>query len=292
MSVTVRFAPSPTGRIHAGNIRTALLNWMFAQQREGRFLFRLDDTDSERSTEEFADGIREDLTWLGLAWDLEVKQSDRFALYDAAVEKLKAAGRLYPAYETQEELELKRKRQLARGRPPVYDRSALKLTESDKAKLDAEGRKPHWRFKLETRDVVWNDLIRGEQHVDAASLSDPVLVRADGTYLYTLPSVVDDIDLGVTHVVRGEDHVANTAPADSAVRGARRRASGLWPSQPARRRRGTGAVEARPLDLRSGHARGGPRAARGGELCRNHRHLRHDRAASEPAGARGALRLR
>jgi glutamyl-tRNA synthetase len=212
MSVTVRFAPSPTGRIHAGNIRTALLNWMFAKQREGRFILRLDDTDRERSTEEFARGIREDLTWLGLAWDDEVKQSERFALYDAAVEKLKASGRLYPAYETQEELELKRKRQLARGKPPVYDRAALKLSEADRAKLEAEGRKPHWRFKLETRDVAWNDLIRGEQHVDAASLSDPVLVRADGTYLYTLPSVVDDIDLGITHVVRGEDHVANTAP--------------------------------------------------------------------------------
>ena len=212
MSVTVRFAPSPTGRLHAGNIRTALLNWMFAQQRGGRLLLRLDDTDRERSTEEFADGIREDLTWLGLAWDREVKQSDRFAIYDAAVEKLKASGRLYPAYETQDELELKRKRQLARGRPPVYDRAALKLTDADREKLEAAGQTPHWRFKLETRDVVWNDLIRGEQHVDAASLSDPVLVRADGTYLYTLPSVVDDIDLGITHVVRGEDHVANTAP--------------------------------------------------------------------------------
>jgi glutamyl-tRNA synthetase len=139
MSVTVRFAPSPTGRIHAGNIRTALLNWMFAQQREGRFVFRLDDTDRERSTEEFAQGIREDLTWLGLAWDLEVRQSDRFALYDEAVEKLRAGGRLYPAYETQEELELKRKRQLARGRPPVYDRAALKLTYADRAKLESEG---------------------------------------------------------------------------------------------------------------------------------------------------------
>jgi glutamyl-tRNA synthetase len=212
MSVTVRFAPSPTGRIHAGNIRTALLNWMFAQQRGGRFLLRLDDTDRERSTEEFANGIREDLTWLALGWNHEVKQSDRFALYDAAVEKLKASGRLYPAYETQEELELKRRRQLARGKPPVYDRAALKLSDADREKLEAEGRSPHWRFKLETRDLVWNDLIRGEQHVDAASLSDPVLVRADGTYLYTLPSVIDDIDLGITHVVRGEDHVANTAP--------------------------------------------------------------------------------
>ena len=212
MGFTVRFAPSPTGRLHAGNIRTALLNWMFARQKEGRLLLRLDDTDAERSTEEFAAGIREDLAWLGLDWANEVKQSERFPLYTAAVEKLKASGRLYPAYETPEELELKRKRQLARGKPPVYDRAALKLTDADRAKLEAEGRKPHWRFKLETRDVVWNDLVRGEQHVDAASLSDPVLVRADGTYLYTLPSVVDDIDLGITHVIRGEDHVANTAP--------------------------------------------------------------------------------
>jgi glutamyl-tRNA synthetase len=185
---------------------------MFARQKEGRLLLRLDDTDAERSTEEFAAGIREDLAWLGLDWASEVKQSERFPLYAAAVEKLKASGRLYPAYETPEELELKRKRQLARGKPPVYDRAALKLTDADRAKLEAEGRKPHWRFTLETRDVVWNDLVRGEQHVDAASLSDPVLVRADGTYLYTLPSVVDDIDLGITHVIRGEDHVANTAP--------------------------------------------------------------------------------
>ena len=212
MAVTVRFAPSPTGRLHAGNIRTALLNWIFARKEGGRLLLRLDDTDAERSTEEFAQGIREDLSWLGLDWASEVKQSERSPLYAAAVERLKAAGRLYPAYETQEELELKRKRQLARGRPPVYDRSALKLTDAERAKLEADGHKPHWRFLLEGRDVVWNDLVRGEQHVDAASLSDPVLVRADGTYLYTLPSVVDDIDLGVTHVIRGEDHVANTAP--------------------------------------------------------------------------------
>lgn len=212
MSVTVRFAPSPTGRLHAGNVRTALINWMFARQRGGRFILRLDDTDEERSTEEFAQGIREDLAWLGLHWAEEVRQSERFALYAAAVEKLKGAGRLYPAYEAPEELELKRKRQLARGKPPVYDRSALKLTEAERARLELEGRRPHWRFLLEPRHVVWNDLVRGEQHVDAASLSDPVLVRADGTYLYTLPSVVDDIALGITHVIRGEDHVANTAP--------------------------------------------------------------------------------
>jgi glutamyl-tRNA synthetase len=212
MSVTVRFAPSPTGRLHAGNIRTALFNYLFARKAGGSLILRFDDTDQERSTEEFARGIREDLAWLGLGWREEVRQSDRFDRYAEAVAKLKASGRLYPAYETQEELEVKRKRQLARGRPPVYDRAALQLTAEEKAKLEAEGRKPHWRFKLEQRDVVWDDLVRGRQHVDAVSLSDPVLVRADGTYLYTLPSVVDDIELGVTHVIRGEDHVTNTAP--------------------------------------------------------------------------------
>jgi glutamyl-tRNA synthetase len=212
MSVRVRFAPSPTGRLHAGNIRTALFNFLFARKAGGELILRLDDTDIERSTREFARGIEEDLRWLGFEWTKQVRQSDRFDRYAEAVAKLKASGRLYPAYETQEELELKRKRQLARGRPPVYDRAALKLTAEDKAKLEAEGRKPHWRFLLEQRDVVWDDLVRGRQHVDAASLSDPVLVREDGTYLYTLPSVVDDIDLGISHVIRGEDHVANTAP--------------------------------------------------------------------------------
>jgi glutamyl-tRNA synthetase len=212
MGVAVRFAPSPTGRLHAGNIRTALFNYLYARKVGGRLILRLDDTDTERSTEEFARGIEEDLHWLGIEWSEQVRQSDRFGLYDAAVEKLKTSGRLYPAYETPEELELKRKRQLARGRPPVYDRAALKLTDEERGKLEAEGRKPHWRFLLEQRDVVWNDLVRGTQHVDATSLSDPVLVRADGTYLYTLPSVADDIDLGITHVIRGEDHVANTAP--------------------------------------------------------------------------------
>ncbi len=212
MPVTVRFAPSPTGRLHAGNIRTALLNFLFARKQGGTFILRLDDTDTLRSTAEFARGIEEDLAWLGIVWAEEFRQSNRFERYADAVESLEAAGRLYPAYETPEELDLKRKRQLARGKPPVYDRAALQLTPDDWARLEAEGRKPHWRFKLETRDVVWDDLVRGEQHVDAASLSDPVLVRADGTYLYTLPSVVDDIDLGMTHVIRGEDHVANTAP--------------------------------------------------------------------------------
>ena len=212
MSVKVRFAPSPTGRLHAGNIRTALINWAFARKMGGDFLLRLDDTDSERSTQAFAKGIEEDLSWLGLDWARLVRQSDRFERYAQAVERLKATGWLYPTYETPEELELRRKRQLARGKPPIYDRAALKLTDEERGRLESEGHKPHWRFKLESRDVAWDDLVRGRQHVDAASLSDPVLVREDGTYLYTLPSVVDDIDLGITHVIRGEDHVANTAP--------------------------------------------------------------------------------
>jgi len=212
MSITVRFAPSPTGRLHAGNIRTALINALFAREQGGDFILRLDDTDRERSTEEFARGIEEDLAWLGLAWSARMRQSDRIALYEGAVEQLKALGRLYPAYETSEELDLKRKRQLARGKPPVYDRAALALSDAEKASFEEEGRTPHWRFLLEARDVVWDDLVRGEQHVDAGSLSDPVLIRADGTFLYTLPSVVDDIDMGITHVIRGEDHVANTAP--------------------------------------------------------------------------------
>lgn len=173
-------------------------------------MLRLDDTDQERSTKEFEEGIKQDLRWLGLEWDLEAKQSDRFKEYDAAAKKLKDAGLLYPCYETADELDRKRKRQLARGKPPVYDRAGLNLDDDERAKLEAEGRKPHWRFKLEPRQVVWNDLVRGEQKVDASSLSDPVLIRADGTYLYTLPSVVDDIDFNITHIIRGEDHVANS----------------------------------------------------------------------------------
>ncbi len=210
MTTIVRFAPSPTGRLHIGNIRPALINWLYARKNNGKYMLRLDDTDQERSTEEFAEQIKQDLTWLGLTWDLEAKQSDRFAEYDAATEKLKKMGRLYACYETADELERKRKRQLSAGRPPVYDRKGLKLTDEEKAKFEAEGRKPHWRFLLEERTVEWKDLVRGDQKVDAASLSDPVLIRADGTYLYTLPSVVDDIDFGITHIIRGEDHVANS----------------------------------------------------------------------------------
>ncbi len=211
MSVTVRFAPSPTGRIHIGNARTAILNWLFARKAGGRFILRYDDTDLDRSTREFADGIADDLAWLGLSPDAVYRQSERFALYDAAADKLRADGRLYACYETAEELDYKRKRQLARHQPPVYDRTGLTLSDEDRARLEAEGRKAHWRFKLDQREVVWTDLVRGETRIDTASLSDPVLVREDGSYLYTLPSVVDDIEMGITHVIRGEDHVTNAA---------------------------------------------------------------------------------
>ena len=210
MKPVVRFAPSPTGRIHIGNLRPALLNWLFARREGGTFLLRFDDTDQERSRDEYIEGIREDLRWLGLDWDIEARQSERFALYAAAVETLKAAGRLYACYETPEELDRRRKRQLAQGLPPVYDRASLKLTPEQHGEFEAEGRAPHWRFLLEDRTVAWDDLIRGAQTIAASSLSDPVLVRADGTYLYTFTSVVDDIEFGITHVIRGEDHVANT----------------------------------------------------------------------------------
>lgn len=207
----LRFAPSPTGLIHIGNARTALLNALIARREGGTFVLRLDDTDRERSREEYATAIVEDLAWLGIAPDERVRQSDRIGLYDDAAARLREAGRLYACYETADELERKRKRQLARGLPPIYDRAALALTPDERAALEAEGRRPHWRFRLEPREVVWSDLVRGEVRVDCASLSDPVLVREDGSYLYTLPSVVDDVELGITHVVRGEDHVTNTA---------------------------------------------------------------------------------
>lgn len=207
----VRFAPSPTGHIHIGNARTAFFNFLFAKRNGGSFVLRFDDTDLERSREEYAQGIEADLRWMGIDPDLILRQSQRFALYDAAAQKLKDMGRLYPCYETAEELDRRRKRQIARGVPPVYDRAALNLTPEERAALEAQGRKAHWRFKLEERTMHWTDLVRGESRIEAASLSDPVLIREDGTYLYTLPSVVDDIDLGITHVIRGEDHVTNTA---------------------------------------------------------------------------------
>ena len=209
MSVVTRFAPSPTGYLHVGNLRTAVLNWLVARKAGGTFILRIDDTDRERSSDVYADQIRRDLEWLGLAWDREEMQSARFDRYNAAADQLREANRLYECFETPLELDLKRKAQLASGRPPVYDRTALTLTNADKAKL-REDRNPHWRFMLDREEIRFDDLIRGEQKVDAASLSDPVLFRADGQLLYTLASVVDDAEMGVTHVVRGADHVTNT----------------------------------------------------------------------------------
>lgn len=212
MSVITRFAPSPTGRLHIGNIRTALHNWMWARKRGGSFRLRIDDTDAERSREEHVAAIRADLHWLGLHFADEVRQSDRFDLYQRRFDELVAAGRVYRAYETQEALELRRKVLLGRGLPPIYDRAALALSDADRAELEAAGVAPHWRFKLDTHaPIEWTDLIRGPQKFDPGTMSDPVIRRADGSWLYLLPSVIDDIDMGVTHVVRGEDHVSNTA---------------------------------------------------------------------------------
>jgi glutamyl-tRNA synthetase len=211
MTVRLRFAPSPTGYLHVGNVRTALVNFLYARQQGGIFVLRMDDTDAERSTDAYARAIEEDLRWLDLHWDTSMHQSHRQEAYDAAVARLKESGLLYPCYETPQELELRRKVLLSRGLPPVYERGALELTDTDRAKLEAEGRRPHWRFRLSGRKVTWQDGVRGEVSFDTASLSDPVLVREDGSLLYTLPSCVDDIDLHITHVFRGEDHVANTA---------------------------------------------------------------------------------
>jgi glutamyl-tRNA synthetase len=211
MTVVTRFAPSPTGRLHVGNIRTALHNWLWARKQGGRFLLRIDDTDRERSEEAYVAAIRDDLAWLGLDHDAVCRQSERFGIYEAALARLYASGRAYPAYETAQELDLKRKIQLGRGKPPVYDRAALALTDAERAVLEAEGRRPHWRFRLDHgAPIEWHDLIRGPQQLDPALLSDPVIRREDGSWLYMLPSAVDDVEMGVTHVVRGEDHVTNT----------------------------------------------------------------------------------
>ena len=211
MSIRTRFAPSPTGLLHVGNARAALFCFLFAKKNGGQFLLRLDDTDTERSTQDFADAIRAELDWLGLVWDETARQSERFDQYVAVFETLVAQGHVYACYETPDELERKRKRQLSRGKPPVYDRAGLGLSVDEKATLEAEGRAPHWRFKLSGNQVGWYDLVRGEQKIDTSSLSDPVIRRADGTWLYTLPSVVDDLDMYTSHVIRGEDHVTNTA---------------------------------------------------------------------------------
>ncbi|HXS48524.1 MAG TPA: glutamate--tRNA ligase [Sphingomicrobium sp.] len=205
MSVVTRFAPSPTGRLHVGNIRTALHNFLFARKNRGTFILRIDDTDRERSTDEFDLAIRDDLEWLGLAPDKLVRQSERFDIYEREFEKLKSAGRVYACYETPEELELRRKVLLGRGLPPVYERKPADAPAP-------KGRAPHWRFRLDhDSPIAWNDLIRGDQKFDPRLLSDPVVRREDGSWLYLLPSVIDDVDLGITHVVRGEDHVSNSA---------------------------------------------------------------------------------
>lgn len=211
MSVKVRFAPSPTGYLHAGNVRTAVVTWLFARKLDGHFLLRIDDTDTERSKPEYEEDIESALMWLGIDWDEKTRQRDRMDRYDELIEKLKADGRLYACYETPEELALKRKALLSRGLPPIYDRAALELTDDEKAAFEAEGRKPHWRFKLEHTPIEWNDHVRGEVKFDGTSLADPVLIREDGRPLYHLCSVIDDMDYDITHVVRGEDHVSNTA---------------------------------------------------------------------------------
>jgi glutamyl-tRNA synthetase len=209
VSVVVRFAPSPTGLLHVGNARTALLNWLFAKKMGGRFLLRIDDTDAARSTKAFEEAIYRDLGWLGLSHDGTDRQINRLAVYSTAFYKLQAAGRIYPCFEIEAELERQRSLQAARKLPPVYNRASLEP--ANRAKWEAEGRKPHWRFLLSRKKVSWTDLVRGPVEIDTATMSDPVLVREDGGFLYTLPSVADDVDMGISHVVRGEDHVTNTA---------------------------------------------------------------------------------
>ncbi len=213
MTITprVRFAPSPTGRMHVGNARTAVICWLFAQRHKGWYLLRIDDTDLERSKDELTELIKVDLEWLGIKWDEYFHQRDRMARYTEVIEKLKADGRLYACYESPEELDLKRKVLLSQKKPPVYDRASLALTAEQKAEYEKQGRNPHWRFKLNHAPIVWNDLIRGEVKFDGSLMSDPVLIREDGTPLYHLGSVIDDIDYKITHIVRGEDHVSNTA---------------------------------------------------------------------------------
>ena len=209
--IKVRFAPSPTGNLHVGNLRTALVNYLFARKTGGQFMLRIDDTDTERSTTAFETSIRNDLKWMGMDWDVEDRQSERLARYDQALAQLRDAGRAYPCFETAEELSLKRKAQLSAGRPPVYDRAALKLSAEQIAAFEAEGRRPHWRFKLDDAEVRWHDLVRGDVAYHMSSLSDPVLMREDGRVIYTMASVVDDIDHGISHIIRGEDHVTNSA---------------------------------------------------------------------------------
>ncbi|MGH1404879.1 MAG: glutamate--tRNA ligase [Alphaproteobacteria bacterium] len=211
MSVKVRFAPSPTGMLHVGNARTALISWLFTRMNDGHFLLRIDDTDQERSKDEYEQATEEGLKWLGIDWDDKTRQRDRSEIYAEKIEQLKQDGRLYACYEKPEELELKRKSQLSRKLPPIYDRESLNLSADKVQAYETEGRKPHWRFKLNHEPIIWNDEVRGEVKFNGADLSDPVLIREDGSPLYHICSVIDDIEYGITHVVRGEDHVSNTA---------------------------------------------------------------------------------
>ena len=210
-SPKVRFAPSPTGHLHVGNLRTALVNFLYAKKSGGHFMLRIDDTDTQRSTPEYEESIRTDLQWLGINRDSEDRQSERLDRYQKALDNLLEKGRAYPCYETQEELGLKRKAQLMSGKPPVYDRAALRLTDAQKKAYAEQNITPHYRFLLQDTEVKWTDLVRGESSIHMSSLSDPVLLRADGRVIYTLASVVDDIDHGITTILRGEDHVTNSA---------------------------------------------------------------------------------
>ena len=208
--IAVRFAPSPTGYLHVGNTRQAVANYLFARHQGGRFVLRLDDTDQERNRPEYAEAIAHDLRWLGLDWDELHRQSDRLDRYAEAAERLKQSGRLYPCFESAEELKAKRDQQLKRRLAPVYDRAMLKLTPEQRAAAEANGKHPYWRFRLSDVPVAWTDLVLGERQVKLTAVSDPVVIRADGTPLYTFTSVVDDIDMHISHIIRGEDHVTNT----------------------------------------------------------------------------------
>ncbi len=212
MTVKVRFAPSPTGLLHVGNVRIAVLNYLFAKSNHGKFVLRIDDTDKERSKTEFEKSIIEDLKWIDIQWDEFYKQSENLAQYDKAIEHLKKIGRVYPCYETKEELSLKRKIQSSHGKPPVYDRASLYLSDEDKKNIESKGIKKYWRFKLKEDSVIeWNDLVHGKISIPLNSVSDPIVIKPDGSYVYTFASVVDDINIGITHIIRGDDHITNTA---------------------------------------------------------------------------------
>ena len=211
MTVITRFAPSPSGFLHVGNARSAVINWAYANSKEGKFLLRIDDTDSERSKIEFEKAIKNDLEWLGITWKKSFNQSDRISIYNKKIDILKESGKIYPCFETPEELSLKRKNLLTAGQPPIYDRSALKLDQNQINELMNQGKKPHWRFRLEDKRIEWNDIIKGRVIFEGKKLSDPILIREDGSLLYHLPSVIDDIDEKITDIIRGEDHISNTA---------------------------------------------------------------------------------